>query len=127
MIRFCTHIFQEVLWDLGGLFRACLTLNDQDLVLVDGSQQVLSVGKDGQASSDLLHGLFVQLSLGQSRDLLILNTTGSQTKATSGHWHYFLLDCPFHTGMQCGRTSRIFQFYDTILPKEYCQTRNSPT
>lgn len=33
----CTHIFQEVLWDLGGLSGARLPFNDEDLVLVDGS------------------------------------------------------------------------------------------
>lgn len=68
-------MFQEVLRDLGGLARARLPLNDQDLVLLDGSQQVLSVGEDGQAASDLLHRLFLHLRLGQSYGLLFLNTT----------------------------------------------------
>lgn len=49
-------------------------------MLLDGSQQVLSVGEDGKAASHLLHGLFVQLRLGQSRGLLILNTTGLEEK-----------------------------------------------
>lgn len=69
---FCTHILQEVLGDLGGLPGARLSLDDQDLVLVDGGQQVFSVGEDGEAASDLLHGLFLQLRLRQRRSLLLL-------------------------------------------------------
>lgn len=56
-------------------------------MLLDGSQQVLSVGEDGKAASHLLHGLFVQLRLGQSRGLLILNTTGLEEKASLAHWY----------------------------------------
>lgn len=72
-VGFCTYFFIEVLRDLGSLSGARLTLNDQDLVLLNGSQQVLPVGEDGQAASDLLHGLLLQLSLGKSRGLMVLN------------------------------------------------------
>lgn len=70
------HLFKEILGDLGGLSGARFPLNDKDLVLLDGSQQVLSVGEDGKAASHLLHGLFLQLCLRKSRGILILITTG---------------------------------------------------
>lgn len=79
--KFYTHVFQEVLRDLGGFPRARLSFDDEDLVLVDGGQQVVSVGKDGKAASDFLHWLFFQLSLRQSRSILILNVTRSEEKA----------------------------------------------
>lgn len=79
--KFFTHVFQEVLRDLGGFPRARLSFDDEDLVLVDGGQQVVSVGKDGKAASDFLHWLFFQLSLRQSRSILILNGTRSEEKA----------------------------------------------
>ena len=75
LIRVCAHIFQEILWDLGGFSGARLPFNDQDLVLLDGGQQVLSVREDGEAASDLLHGLFLLLRLRQRRFLLILKST----------------------------------------------------
>lgn len=71
-VRFYIHLFKEILWDLGGLSRARFPLNDKDLVLVDGREQVLSVGEDGKAASHLLHGLFLQLRLGKSRSFLLL-------------------------------------------------------
>lgn len=86
-VGFCTYFFTEVLRDLGSLSGARLTLNDQDLVLLNGSQQVLPVGEDGQAASDLLHGLLLQLGLGKSRGLLVLSTTGSEEKVGSNISH----------------------------------------
>lgn len=57
-------------------------------MLVDGCQQVLSVGEDGKAAANLLHGLFLQLGLGQSRDVLVLTTTGGGSDSSSDQLHH---------------------------------------
>lgn len=74
----CTHRLHEELGDLGGLAGARLSLDDQDLVLLDGQEQVLSVGEHGQAASHFLDGLLLDLRLGQGCLLLLLYTHSIQ-------------------------------------------------
>lgn len=58
-----TYLFKEVLWDLGGLPRACLAFNDEDLMICNGSQELLSKWEHREAAADGLDGLLL-LSLG---------------------------------------------------------------
>lgn len=80
----CSYFFAEVLGDLGSLSRACLPLNDQHLVLLNGGQQVPPVWEDGEAASDLLHGLLLQLCLGESWGLPVLNAREAKAKSKLG-------------------------------------------
>lgn len=66
-----TYVLHEVLWNLGRLARARLTLNNQDLVLSDGGQEILSVGEYGQAASHFLDGLLLFFSLRELRFLIL--------------------------------------------------------
>lgn len=68
----CSYFFIEVLGDLGRFSGACLPLNDQHLVFLNGRQQVPPVGEYWEAASDLLHGLLLQLCLGKSRGFSVL-------------------------------------------------------
>lgn len=56
-----THLLEEVLWDLGGLPGARLALNDEDLVIGDGGQELLPEGEHRKAAADSLDGLLLGL------------------------------------------------------------------
>lgn len=84
-VQICSYFFIEVLRDLGSLSRACLPLNDQHLVLLNGRQQVPPVWEDGEAASDLLHGLLLQFCLGESWGLPVLNAREAKAKSKLGY------------------------------------------
>lgn len=60
------YLLKEVLWDLGGLPRACLAFNDEDLVISNGSQELLTKGEHREAAADSLDRLLL-LGLGWHR------------------------------------------------------------
>lgn len=62
-----THILHEVLRNLGCFTRAGFPFNDQDLMIPDSSQEIFSVGKYRQTSSNLLNGLLLFLSMRKLR------------------------------------------------------------
>lgn len=66
-----TYIFHEVLRNLSRLARTGLTLDNQDLVVSNGSEEILSVGKYGKATSHFLDGLLLFFSLRELRFIIL--------------------------------------------------------
>jgi hypothetical protein len=58
-----TDLLKEVLWDLCGLPRASLAFDDEDLMVGNGGQKLLSEGEHGQAAAHSLDR-FLLLGLG---------------------------------------------------------------
>lgn len=58
-----TDLLKEVLWDLCGLPGASLAFDDEDLMVGNGGQELLSEGEHWQAAAHCLDGLFL-LGLG---------------------------------------------------------------
>lgn len=53
------YLLKEILRDLGGLPRACLAFNDEDLMISDSSQELLTKWKHREAAADSLDGLLL--------------------------------------------------------------------
>ena len=60
-----THLLKQILWDLGGLSRARLALDDEDLMISNSSQELLAEREHRKAPADGLDGLLL-LGLGGS-------------------------------------------------------------
>lgn len=73
------YVLHEVLRNLGCLARAGLTLDNQDLVVSDGSEEVLSVRKYGQAASYFLDGQLLFFSLRELGFIILQQPEGEET------------------------------------------------
>lgn len=57
------YLLKQILRDLGGLPGACLAFDDEDLMISNSSQELLSEWEHGEAAADSLDGLLL-LGLG---------------------------------------------------------------